>query len=84
MLTDPEPIAQILTHIGEPSSPPSLHPARAPPQAELAFELGAPDTDEVAQESPPGHLDQTPDHDPTEPDPIPDDNFDQSRGDKPA
>ena len=30
----PEPIAQILAHIGEPISPPLLHPARGPPQTE--------------------------------------------------
>ncbi len=51
VLTDPEPIAQIPTNIGEPSSPPSLHPARGPPQAEFAFELGAPNADQVAQEA---------------------------------
>ena len=32
-LTDAEPIIQILAHIGEPTSPPLLHPARGPPQA---------------------------------------------------
>ena len=31
-LTDPESITQILAHIGEPTSPPLLHPARGPPQ----------------------------------------------------
>jgi len=31
-LTEPEPITQILAHIGEPTSPPLLHPARGPPQ----------------------------------------------------
>ncbi len=80
VLTDPEPITQILTHIGEPGSPPSLHPARGPPQAEFAFEIGAPNADQVTQEYPPDDLDQTPDHDPAEPKPIPDDDFDQSRG----
>jgi hypothetical protein len=43
-----------LAHIEEPTSPPRLHPARAPPQAELDFELGAPERDEVDQEFPPG------------------------------
>ena len=33
-LTDPGPITQILAHIGEPTSPPLLHPARGPPQTE--------------------------------------------------
>jgi hypothetical protein len=34
--------------------------------------------DEVAQEPFPDDLDQSPAFDPTEPEPIPDDNFDQS------
>ncbi len=79
VLTDPEPIAQILTHTGEPSSPPRLHPARGPPQAELTFALGVPNADKAAQDFPPEDLDQTPDHDPAEPDPVPEDEFDQSR-----
>jgi hypothetical protein len=29
-LTDPEPIPHILAHIGEPTSPPLIHPARGP------------------------------------------------------
>jgi hypothetical protein len=81
LLTDPEPIAHILAQIGEPTSPPRLHPARGPPQAELAFELGASDGEEIVQEYPPDNLDQTPQFDPAEPDPIPDDDFDHSLGD---
>jgi len=37
-LTEPEPIGRILTHIGQPTRPPPLHPARGPPQVE--FDLG--------------------------------------------
>jgi hypothetical protein len=31
MITDPEPIAAILAHIGLPTTPPAIAPARAPP-----------------------------------------------------
>jgi hypothetical protein len=82
-LTDPEPITQILAHIGEPTSPPLIHPARGPPQAELAMGPIGPDGgkhDEAARESLPDDLDQSPEFDPTEPEPIPEDNFDQSGG----
>jgi hypothetical protein len=77
-LTDPEPITQILAHIGEPTSPPLLHPARGPPQTELAMRPGGGQADEVAQESLPDDLDQSSEFDPTEPEPIPEDDFDQS------
>jgi len=79
-LTEPEPITQILAHIGEPTSPPLLHPPRGPPQAE--FGMGAPggETQEAAQESFPDDLDQTPEFDPTEPEPIPEVDLDQSCG----
>ncbi|MCJ7630601.1 MAG: hypothetical protein MUO50_19675, partial [Longimicrobiales bacterium] len=50
-LTDPEPIAQILAPIGEPASPPLLHPARGPPQTELDVGPGGGKILEVAQES---------------------------------
>jgi hypothetical protein len=82
-LTEPEPITQILAHIGEPTSPPLLHPARGPPQTELAMGPIGPDGGtpyEVAQESSPDDLDQTPEFDPTEPEPVPDDDFDQTWG----
>ena len=62
-LTDPEPITQILAHIGEPTSPPLLHPARGPPQTDLAMGPMGTDrgqADEAAQESFPDNLDQTP------------------------
>jgi len=37
-ILDPPVIERILAHIGEPSTPPAVLPARAPPQAELWFE----------------------------------------------
>jgi hypothetical protein len=77
-LTEPEPIAQILAHIGEPASPPLLHPARGPPQTELDVGPGGGKILEVAQESLPDDLDQSPEFDPTEPEPLPDDHFDQT------
>ena len=80
-LTDPEPIGQILAHIGEPSSPPLLHPARGPPQTEFKMGPGAPGAgvpEEAALEFFPDRLDQTTEFDPTEPEPIPDDDFDQN------
>jgi len=79
-LTDPEPIIQILTHIGEPTSPPLIHPARGPPQAELDMGSGQPEHDEAAQESFPDDLDQSPDFDPAEPGPVPVDDLEQSWG----
>lgn len=36
-ILDPPVIERILTHIGEPATPPAVLPARAPPQAELSF-----------------------------------------------
>ena len=36
-ITEPEPIGKILRHIGEPTEPPPLSPARAPPQCDLDF-----------------------------------------------
>ena len=79
-LTDPEPITQILAHIGEPTSPPLLHPARGPPQTELDMDLSGKEHKEAAQESFPDDLDQSPDFDPAEPEPVPEDTFDQTWG----
>ena len=70
-LTDPEPI-------GEATSPPLPHPARGSPQTELAMGSGQPEHDKVAQESLPGDLDQSPQFDPADPEPIPEDDFHQS------
>jgi hypothetical protein len=79
-LTEPEPITQILAHIGEPTSPPLLHPARGPPQAVLDMGTGGGEAEEAGQESFPDDLDQTPEFDPVEPEPVPDDIFDQTQG----
>ena len=35
---DPPVIERILTHIGEPTEPPAILPARSPPQGELGFD----------------------------------------------
>lgn len=35
---DPEVVEKILTHIGEPVSPPAILPARSPPQGEFGFD----------------------------------------------
>ncbi|MFG1691725.1 hypothetical protein ACGF5M_06190, partial [Gemmatimonadota bacterium] len=69
---------QILAHIGEPTSPPLLHPARGPPQTEFDMGPGGGQEEKVAQESFPDDLNQSPAFDPTEPEPIPEDTFDQS------
>jgi len=64
----PEPITRILAHIGEPTSPPLIHPARGPPQPE--FDLGEFHAEERGEEmdlaTVPDHIDQTPEYDPTE------------------
>jgi hypothetical protein len=52
---DPPVIERILTHIGEPTTPPAVLPPRAPPQAELGFELG----DSPAGETAWPEIDQT-------------------------
>jgi hypothetical protein len=41
-ILDPPVIERILTHIGEPVTPPAVLPARPPPQAELGFEPPVP------------------------------------------
>jgi len=64
-----EPVDDILRHLGLPATPPPLSPARGPPQHALGFDAD------------PGlHIDQTPAFDPTEAEPAPDFDFDQSRG----
>jgi hypothetical protein len=79
-ITEPEPITRILAHIGEPTSPPLIHPARGPPQTELAMRPGGGQAVEAARESFPDDLDQSSEFDPVEPEPIPEDDFDQSGG----
>jgi hypothetical protein len=68
-ITAAEPVAAILAHLGLPTGPPPLAPARGLPRPELSFDAD-PDLD----------LDQTPVYDLTEPEPIPDFDFDQSAG----
>ena len=36
-ITDPASLSRILTHLGVPTKPPALHPARAPPQHDFEF-----------------------------------------------
>jgi len=78
VLTDPDPITHILAHIGEPTSPPLLHPARGPPQTEFSMGPGSGAPEESARESFPDDLDQTPRFDPAEPEPTPEDDLDQT------
>ena len=69
-LTEPEPVQAILRHLGLPTAPPLLSPARGPPKHHLGFDR-EPDLD----------LDQTPAFDPTEPEPVPDfDDLDPNGG----
>jgi hypothetical protein len=68
-ITAAEPVDAILNHLGLPTTPPPLSPARGPPQPELAFDA-----------DPGFDLDQTPAYDLTEPEPAPDFDFDQSTG----
>ena len=60
-----------------------IHPTRGPPQTALAIGPigpGSGEPEEVAQEPFPDDLDQSPEFDPAEPEPIPDEHFDQSWG----
>ena len=52
---DPPVIERILDHIGEPTAPPMILPARSPPQAEMDF-------DQVAGSDEWPEMDQTADH----------------------
>lgn len=67
-VTDPFSIRDVLRHLEEPVRPPRVHPARGPPELELGF-------GEVSPEE----RDQTPAIDPTEPEPIPRYEMDQTR-----
>ncbi len=66
-ITAAEPVDAILTHLGLPTTAPPLSPARGPPQHDLGF-----DADHGFD------FDQTPAYDLTEPEPVPDFDFDQS------
>ena len=79
-LIDPGSITPIFCHTGEPRSPPLRHPAREPPQTNLDMGAADGEAEEVAQDSFPDDLNQTPEFDPTEPEPIPEHDFDQTRG----
>jgi len=70
-ITAAEPVDALLGHLGLPTAPPPLSPARGPPQHDLGFDA-----------DPGFDLDQTPAHDPSEPEPIPDFDLDldQSAG----
>jgi len=80
-LTEPEPISQILAHIGEPTLPPLIHPPRGPPQTEFDMGFVGGESEEVVKEPFPDDLDQTSSFDPAEPEPVPEDHFDQTWGD---
>jgi hypothetical protein len=66
-LTDSFTVVGILRHLGLPATAPPLTPARSPPRDEPALDA-----------DPRLDLDQTPAFDPTDPDPIPDYDFDQT------
>jgi hypothetical protein len=68
-LTDAFTLVGILRHLGLPHTAPPLTPARAPPRGNPAL-----DADPFLD------LDQTPAFDPTEPEAIPDYDFDQTWG----
>ena len=56
------------------------HLTRGPPQAEFAMGPDGGQAGEAAQESFPDDPDQSPEFDPAEPEPVPEDDFDQSWG----
>ena len=68
-ITAAQPVDAILTHLGLPTTAPPLSPARGPPQHDFAFDA-----------DPGFDLDQTPAYDPSEPEPGPDFDVDQSAG----
>jgi hypothetical protein len=66
----------MLAHIGESTSPPLLHPARG----KLETGLDGGEAEKAAQEFLPLDLDKSPKFDPTDPEPIPSDQFAQTHG----
>lgn len=75
ILTAPKPVADLPLPVTPTGSPPKPEtPAPQPPDTSVSI------PEEAAQESLPDDLDQSPDFDPTDPEPVPDDNFDQSQG----
>jgi hypothetical protein len=77
-LTDPDPITHILAHIGESLPPLLIHPARGPPQTDFDMGFAGAESYEAAQESSHVDLDQAGEFDPTDPEPVPEDDSDQS------
>jgi hypothetical protein len=51
-ITEPVPVEHILNHIGEPTEPPPIAPARGPPAWDDALVDAAPDCDALAQPAP--------------------------------
>jgi hypothetical protein len=74
-ITAANPTDAILTHLALPTTPPPLSPARGPPQGYLGFDAD-PGFD-FDQTDPGFDFDQTPAFDLTEPEPVPDFDFDQ-------
>lgn len=66
-ITAAEPIDAIVTHVALPTTAPPHSPVRGPPQPHLGFDA-----------DPGFDFDQTPAYDLTEPEPVPDFDFDQS------
>jgi hypothetical protein len=64
-------------HIGEPNSPPLLHPPKEPLQTELDMGFEGAESDEAAQDALFDYLDQSPEFGPAGPEPLPEDDFDQ-------
>ena len=77
-LTDPDPTGAILRHLELPAAPPRLSPARGPPQP--AFDFHADPVILVHDPAPTDDFDQTPALDPTEPEPVPELDYDQTHG----
>jgi hypothetical protein len=77
VLTDAEPITQILAHTGEPSSPLLIHHARGPPQTESDIGFVGGESEEAARDAFHEDLDQSSGVDPADPEPIPEDDLDQ-------
>ena len=78
-LTDPVPLGQILAHIGEPTRPPLLHPARGPPQPRLDLDGHSGHGTSRTTGQDPLDVNQSPEFDSADPKPVSDWEFDQSR-----
>jgi len=59
-VTEPEPVRQILTHIGELTAPPPISPARSPPGAEaFDWDQSSANDPELGESAPEFEYDQT-------------------------